>query len=182
MGQVRQMDQVSLMIITQVMRHLDWAGRAQCLQLSGRCCFWQGSAVCSARKERLQGYPRNKAYSRWPKAEQVKRLHGAMTLLSGVALLWASLCINVKHYSICSHTFSSRNRIVLLDFFLSFKSQNECSQFFYLTLNRQGFFHTPLKKRGGVHWPLAVVCHNSSRSQTASHSQVSLALKNYPTH
>ena len=106
---------------------------------------------------------------------------GAMTVMRAVAPCWAWLCTNIKNYSICTHSFSSRNRIVLLLDVLTphliAKTKMNTASSFYLTLNWEDFFQSSFKKTGSSHWPLAVVCHKSSWSQIASHSQASLALK-----
>lgn len=105
----------------------------------------------------------------------------AMTLIRAATLCWAWLCANIKNYSICSHSFSSRNRSVLLLDVLSShliaKTKTNTASSFYLMLNWEDFFQTSFKKTGSPHWPPAVVCHNSSWSPIASYSQASLALK-----
>lgn len=66
----------------------------------------------------------------------------AMTLIRAVALCWAWLCTDIKNYSICSRSFSSRNRIVLLDVLTSHliaKTKMNTVSSFYLTLSWEDF-------------------------------------------
>lgn len=148
----------------------------------GGAASGQGSAACSAILGRyskdVQGIrhlPDDQKQTWW------KVYTRAVTLIRAVALRWAWLCTNIKHYSICSHSFISRSRIAfLLDVLASHliaKTKMNTASSFYLTLNWENFFQSSFKKTRSPHWPLVVVCHNSSWSQIVSHSPASPALK-----